>query len=82
MDQHCTGDFLVQCWPRQIQTTKDPENIDKTVDCGPPLSEAAVGRCSSKYVLIKISQYSQESTCVGVFLNKVAALKACNFIKK
>ena len=26
--------------------------------------------------------YSQESTCIGAFLNKVAGLQACNFIKK
>ena len=28
--------------------------------------EAAVGRCSSKKVFLKISQYSQKNTCVGV----------------
>ena len=28
-------------------------------------SEAAVHRCSSKLVFLKISQYSQENTCVG-----------------
>ena len=27
-------------------------------------SEAAVGRCSSKWLFLKISQYSQENTCV------------------
>ena len=32
-------------------------------------TEAAVGRCSSKMVFLKILQYSQENTCVGVFLN-------------
>ena len=30
------------------------------------VSEAAVRRCSSEYVLLKILQYSQENTCVGV----------------
>ena len=30
------------------------------------VSEAAVCRCSSKYVFSKISQDSQENTCVGV----------------
>ena len=29
-------------------------------------TEAAVRRCSSKQVFLKISQYSQENTCVGV----------------
>ena len=29
-------------------------------------SEAAVRRCSSKLVLLEISQYSQENICVGV----------------
>ena len=29
-------------------------------------SEAAVRRCSSKYVFLEISQYSQEKICVGV----------------
>ena len=39
------------------------------------ISEAAVSRCSSKEVLLKISQYSQENTCVGVsFLIKLQAL--------
>ena len=28
--------------------------------------EAAIRRCSSKWLLLKISQYSLESTCVGV----------------
>ena len=30
------------------------------------MTEAAVRRCSLKYVFFKISQYSQESSCVGV----------------
>ena len=34
--------------------------------------EAAVHRCSSKYVFFKISQISQENTCVGVSLNQVS----------
>ena len=39
--------------------------------------------CFSKYVILRISQYSQENTCVGVLLyNKVAGIQACNFIKK
>ena len=29
-------------------------------------TEAAVRRCSSKQVFLKISQYSQENTCVGI----------------
>ena len=34
--------------------------------------EAAFRRCSSKYVFLKISQYSQENTCIGVsFLIKL-----------
>ena len=28
-----------------------------------------VRRCFSKWVFLKLSQYSQENTCVGVFLN-------------
>ena len=39
-------------------------------------------RCSVKNVFLKISQYSKKNTCVGVFFNKVAGLKTCNFIKK
>ena len=39
--------------------------------------EAVVHSC------LKLSQYSQENTCVGESLfNKVADLKACNFIEK
>ena len=30
-------------------------------------SEAAIHRCSSKYVFLKIWQYSQKNTCVGVY---------------
>ena len=33
-------------------------------------------------LFFKISQYSQESTCVEVFFNKVAGLQACTLIKK
>ena len=33
-------------------------------------------------VPIKVLQILQESNCVGVFLNKVAGLQKCNFIKK
>ena len=38
-------------------------------------------RCSIKNVFLKGFANSQKTTCVGVFLNKVADL-ACNFIKK
>ena len=55
--------------------------FEEQKDCGPILSEAAFHRCSSKQLFLKISQYSQEKTCVGVFFNKNAALKASNFIK-
>ena len=37
------------------------------------IPEALLRSCSSKYVFLKISQISQENTCVGVsFLKKVA----------
>ena len=39
-------------------------------------------RYSVKKVFLKISQISQENTCAGLFLNKAAALQACNLIKK
>ena len=39
------------------------------------LSEAAARRSCSKMVFLKISQYSQENTCVGVSFNKVAGRK-------
>ena len=44
--------------------------------------EAVVHRCSSKQMFLKISQFTQENTCVGVSFNKVAGLMAWNFIKK
>ena len=44
--------------------------------------EAVVCRYSSKQVFLKVSQTSQESTCVGVSFIKTCRLKACNFIKK
>ena len=31
------------------------------------LTEAVVSRCSLKKVFLKISQYSQENTCVGYY---------------
>ena len=33
-------------------------------------------------MFLKISQILQENTCVGVFFNKVAGLRASSFIKK
>ena len=35
-----------------------------------------------KLPFFKNLQYLQENTCAGVFFNKVAGCKACNFIKK
>ena len=46
------------------------------------ITEAAVRRCSSKKVLLKTLQYSQEATMLEAPFNKVASLKICNFIKK
>ena len=37
---------------------------------------------SIKKLFLKISQYLQESTCVGVPFDKNAGFQACNFIKK
>ena len=45
-------------------------------------SVAVVYRCSSEFVLLKFSKISQENTCVEIFLNKVAGLQICKFIKK
>ena len=39
-------------------------------------------RCSIKKVFLEFSLYSQENTCVESCFNKVAGLKACDFIKK
>ena len=33
-------------------------------------------------MLLRISKYSQENTCVGVPFKKIADLQACDFIKK
>ena len=46
------------------------------------MSKADVRRCSSKLVFFKISQYLQETPVLESLANKVADLKACNFIKK
>ena len=46
------------------------------------LSEAAVRRCSSKQVFLKISQCSQKTPVFESLFNKAGALKACIFIKK
>ena len=46
------------------------------------MTEAAIGSVQSKKGLLKISQSSQENTCVRVsFLIKLQ-VEACNFIKK
>ena len=45
-------------------------------------SGAVVRRCSPKYVFFKFLKISHENICVGVFLNKVTGLKACNFFEK
>ena len=39
-------------------------------------------RCFLKYMLLNFFRFSQESTYVGVFFNKVRGLKACKLIKK
>ena len=39
-------------------------------------------RCAWKYLFSRISQTSQENTCVGFFFSNVAVLKTCNFVKK
>ena len=44
--------------------------------------ETVVRRCSVKKVFLKISQKSQENTCVGVSFNKISGLNAYNFITK
>ena len=36
------------------------------------LIERALRRCSSKQMILKTMQYSQENACDGVFFNKVA----------
>ena len=47
------------------------------------LSEAAVHRCSSKLVFLKISQYLQENSCVGVsFFIKLQAWRSAFLLKK
>ena len=38
--------------------------------------------CSIEEALLKISQYSQENTSVGVSFNNVVGCQACNFIEK
>ena len=46
------------------------------------LSEAAVCRCSSKQVFLKISQYSQKISVFESLFNKAGTLITCVFIKK
>ena len=36
----------------------------------------------ARKVFLKLAQYSQENTYVGVFFNKAAGLRDCNYIKK
>ena len=49
------------------------------------LHSTCVYICSSEQVFLKISQYSQENTCIGVSFvlgSLYWSLKACNFIKE
>ena len=39
-------------------------------------------RCTIKKLFLKILQYSEENTFVGVLFKKNAGLQSCNFIKK
>ena len=58
------------------------EIIRKSLSC--KKAEAVIckcSKCSSKWVFLKISQNSQENTCIGVFFNKVAGLTTYKFIK-
>ena len=41
-------------------------------------SEAAIRRCSSKYMFLKISQYSQENTCE--YCEKVSQINPLNLV--
>ena len=45
-------------------------------------SRSSHQRCSIKKLFLKISQYCQESPVLGSLFNKVAGLKACNFIEE
>ena len=45
-------------------------------------SEAANGGFVWGKVFLKISQISEDNTCVKSLFNQVAGLQACNFIKK
>ena len=45
-------------------------------------SEVAVRRCSSKKMFLKVSQTSQESTCVGVSFKKLAGRRPVTSYKK
>ena len=43
---------------------------------------ADVRKMFFKKGFVKLAQYSQENTYVGVFFNKAAGLRDCNYIKK
>ena len=45
-------------------------------------TEATFCRCSSKYVFLKLSQYSQETPVLESLFNKVAGLLTYNLLKK
>ena len=38
--------------------------------------------CSSKKLFLKISQYSPENVCVGIFVSKNAVLQPATFLKE
>ena len=58
--------YVLNGWPLkliQIWNLERKTNLDKSMKS--LLSEAAIRRCSSKYVFLKISRYLLENTSVG-----------------
>ena len=65
--------------PNPKTNTKPNINPNRgTIFLGGQLSEAAVHRCSSNQVFLKISQYLQ----LDSLFNKVVGIQTCNFIKE
>ena len=67
----CTVEASTKCyWTKANAWWNDGCKSLLSIEC----TEAAIQKCSSKSVLLQISQYSQENTYVGFFSTEVAGL--------
>ena len=70
--------FWELCLPKQISPKKQKKILRKNTG---RISEAAIRRCSVKTVSLKVTQNSEEKSCLGVSFLKGFRPEGCNFIE-